>query len=153
MQERGGGDQTLICLSQRDALKWMNAKNVPGFTDEVIDTYARKVEGDISLAQEVIDSRMDPTAGQQFLQAGSSLAMQPVHLLETKVQVMFESVNCLSQNVQALLKNVEKQEEVMTRHMEKQEEMMTRHSCSPGVRLLHAQFMLSSCSHVTTCSR
>ena len=45
MQERGGGDKTLICLSQRDALKWMNAKNVPGFTDEVIDTYARKMEG------------------------------------------------------------------------------------------------------------
>ena len=38
-------EKTLICLSQRDALKWMNAKNVPGFTDEVIDTYARKVEG------------------------------------------------------------------------------------------------------------
>ena len=139
MQERGGGDQTLIGLSQRDAMKWMNAKNVPGFTDELIDTYARKVEGDPSLAQEVIDSLMNPTAGQQFLQAGSSAVMQPVHLLETKVQVMFESVNCLSQNVQALLKNVEKQEEVMTRHMEKQEEMMTRHSCSPGVRLLHAQ--------------
>ena len=60
-------DSLLLGLSQRDALKWMNAKNVPGFTDEVIDTYARKVEGDISLAQEVIDSRMDPTAGQQFL--------------------------------------------------------------------------------------
>ena len=60
-------DKTIVGLSQRDALKWMNAKNVPGFTDEVIDTYARKVEGDISLAQEVIDSRMDPTAGQQFL--------------------------------------------------------------------------------------
>ena len=69
MQECGGPDKTIVGLSQRDALKWMNAKNVPGFTDEVIDTYARKVEGDISLAQEVIDSRMDPTAGQQFLQA------------------------------------------------------------------------------------
>ena len=45
MQERGGGDQTLICISQRDALKRMNAKNVPGFTDELIDTYARRVEG------------------------------------------------------------------------------------------------------------
>ena len=45
MQERGGQDKTLICLSQRDALKWMNAKNVPGFTDELIDTYARKMEG------------------------------------------------------------------------------------------------------------
>ena len=45
MQESGGGDQTLIGLSQRDAMKWMNAKNVPGFTDEVIDTYARKMEG------------------------------------------------------------------------------------------------------------
>ena len=142
VQENGGGDKTIVGLGQRDAMKWMNAKNVPGFTDELINTYARKMEGDISLAQDVIDSRMDPTAGQQFLQAGSSAVMQPVHLLETKVQVMFESVNCLSQNVQALLKNVEKQEE-----------MMTRHSCSPGVRLLHAQFMLSSCSHATTCSR
>ena len=58
-QENGGQDKTLICLSQRHALKWMNAKNVPGFTDEVIDTYARKVEGDISLAQDVVDSRME----------------------------------------------------------------------------------------------
>ena len=45
VQECGGGDKTLIGLSQRDALKWMNAKNVPGFTDELIDTYARKMEG------------------------------------------------------------------------------------------------------------
>ena len=66
-ENRGVREKTKIYLSQRDALKFMHAKNVPGFTDELIDTYARKVEGDISLAQEVIDSRMDPTAGQQFL--------------------------------------------------------------------------------------
>ena len=44
-QEHGGQDKTLICLSQRHAMKWMNVKNVPGFTDELIDTYARKMEG------------------------------------------------------------------------------------------------------------
>ena len=44
-QECGGQDKTMIYLSQRDALKFMHAKNVPGFTDELIDTYARKMEG------------------------------------------------------------------------------------------------------------
>ena len=45
MQERGGQNKTIVCLSQRDAMKFMNTKNVPGFTDELIDTYARRVEG------------------------------------------------------------------------------------------------------------
>ena len=37
------------------ALEWMDLKNVPGFTDEVVDTFLRKVakvQGDLTLIEE-----------------------------------------------------------------------------------------------------
>jgi len=50
----------------------MNAKNVPGFTDEVVDTFIRKVQGDLTLIDDVAEAYMNPTSAQVLMQAGSS---------------------------------------------------------------------------------
>lgn len=50
----------------------MNTKNVPGFTDEVVDTFIRKVQGDPRLIDEVAEAYMNPTSAQKLMQAGSS---------------------------------------------------------------------------------
>ena len=61
-----------VCVDQRDALRWMNLKNVPGFPDEVVDTFIRKVQGDPALIDEVAEAYMNPTSAQALMQAGSS---------------------------------------------------------------------------------
>ena len=53
-------------------MRWMIQNNVQGFTEEAVRTLERKVQGDLSLANETVQAHLNPTEGQKLLQAGSS---------------------------------------------------------------------------------